>query len=98
MADREVQPSTAPAAIGREERIEDERHDALGHAAAAIVHAQPHPALTAALEPAAGDVDALALVVLAPANRDGVARIGHEVHQDLLDLLDATVDGRQLGR
>jgi hypothetical protein len=43
------------------------------------------------------DLDALALVVFVIARLERVASVGDEVHDDLLDLLSAAADQREVG-
>src|SRR5690606_6325182 len=96
VADREPEAGPLIAALRGEEGIEDAGDHRLRHAAAVIADLDADPGRVVTGERLGADLDGLVLVVARPAGVEGVAGVGHEVHDHLLDLLATAGDPGQI--
>ena len=83
---REAEPAAAPGLLGREVWLEQPRAGLVVHAGSAITHRQHHHLAHV------GGFDGEA-----PALRHRVARVDHEIHDDLPDLVRIGADAPQAG-
>ena len=90
--ERQSEPCALPFGLGREERIEDARPDLARNPRAAVGDLDAHPpAFRVVARPEAQTVGRGRVL-------EGLARVRHEVHDDLLQLVIVGPDERQVLR